>query len=53
LHAPLRPVSVNGGSVCPSWYDIKNFSFKATDEEAFSIKEINESLSILDENVKQ
>jgi phospholipase/carboxylesterase len=23
LHAPIRPVTINGGATCPSWYDIK------------------------------
>lgn len=24
LHAPIRPVTINGGAMCPSWYDIKS-----------------------------
>lgn len=23
LHAPIKPVTINGGATCPSWYDIK------------------------------
>ena len=26
LHAPLRPVTINGGSICTSWYDIRDLS---------------------------
>jgi predicted esterase len=26
LHAPIRPVTINDGVPCPSWYDIKSLS---------------------------
>ncbi len=32
-HAPERPVSVNGGFVMPSWYDIRHLDFAMDDRE--------------------
>jgi phospholipase/carboxylesterase len=32
-HAPLRAVTINGGYVMPSWYDIRTLDFLATDRE--------------------
>ena len=28
LHAPINPVTINGGAKMPSWYDIKSLGFK-------------------------
>ena len=32
-HAPARPVTINGGYVMPSWYDIRSLDFHARDRE--------------------
>lgn len=32
-HAPFRPVTVNGGYVMRSWYDIRHLDFEALDRE--------------------
>ena len=32
-HAPVRPVTINGGYRMPSWYDIRSLDFDATDRE--------------------
>lgn len=32
LHAPIRPVTINGGMKCPSWYDIKSLSANSSDK---------------------
>lgn len=53
IQAPSRKVTINGGAKFNSWYDIKDFSFTGKDEDKYSIKEINESLSIIEENIKQ
>ena len=29
LHAPVRPVTINGGDYMPSWYDIKVLGFSS------------------------
>lgn len=33
-HAPERPVTVNGGYVMPSWYDIRHLDFVSPDRES-------------------
>jgi phospholipase/carboxylesterase len=33
-HAPERPVTINGGYVMPSWYDIRNLDFLSTERES-------------------
>jgi hypothetical protein len=39
LQAPLRSVTINYGSKCNSWYDIKDLNDpNATDDEKYSIK---------------
>lgn len=30
LHAPIRPVTANGGMKMSSWYDIKTFDFSSS-----------------------
>jgi phospholipase/carboxylesterase len=32
-HAPRRPVTINGGVVMPSWYDIRHLNLQAPDRE--------------------
>jgi phospholipase/carboxylesterase len=32
-HAPMRPVTINGGYVMPSWYDIRTLDFTANERE--------------------
>lgn len=32
LHAPINPVTLNGGMKMPSWYDIKSLSFQEGNE---------------------
>ena len=45
LHAPIRPVTINGGSKMPSWYDIKVLGFSSKKEEdKCSLQEVKESL---------
>lgn len=44
LQAPKRPVTINGGNACNSWYDLKVLGGKATtQEDAVSMKEVKES----------
>lgn len=33
-NAPIRPVTINGGSAMPAWYDIKSFDRTAGEDEA-------------------
>ncbi len=37
-HAPEQPVTINGGSVMPSWYDIKSLGRGADREDAADIR---------------
>ncbi|PBK68615.1 Phospholipase/carboxylesterase [Armillaria solidipes] len=45
-HAPVRPVTINGGRVMPAWYDITAFQANAAEDEPGMKKSI-ESLSEL------
>lgn len=38
-HAPMRPVTINGGHVMPAWYDIKSLARTADREDAGHIRE--------------
>jgi phospholipase/carboxylesterase len=51
LHAPQRRVTINGGSVFNSWYDIRSFAGSGKDEERYNLEEIKDSLAIIDQNV--
>jgi hypothetical protein len=51
LQAPARKVTINSGGVYNSWYDIKSLAGFGVDDDRYSIKEIKESLMILDKNV--
>lgn len=51
LHAPFRPVSINGGIPFTSWYDIRNLSGGGKEEERFNFDEVRESLAIIDKHV--
>lgn len=52
LHAPIRPVTINGGAICPSWYDIRTLAGGVGSEsERYSLDEVKESLGIIDKHV--
>lgn len=42
LHAPIKPVTVNGGAEMPSWYDFKMFSFddKIDEDKRCSLSDV-------------
>ena len=51
LHAPFRPVTINGGIPFTSWYDIRDLSGVGKEEERFNFEEVRESLGIIDQHV--
>lgn len=57
LNAPMRKVTINGGMLCSSWYDIKTFDPQklATlpDEKIFSVGEIEDSHKIVNKCVQE
>lgn len=52
LNAPIRKVTINGGAKCNSWYDIRSLGATGSDEDRFSLQEVNDSLAIIDNKVK-
>ena len=53
IQAPVRPVTINGGAPCTSWYDITSLDFKGVEKERYSLPQLNESLQILSQHVKE
>jgi hypothetical protein len=55
LHAPIQPVTINGGMKMPSWYDIKVLNFEGgenDEDKRCSLNQVKESLAILDRKVE-
>ncbi len=47
-HAPQRPVTINGGYVMPSWYDIRHLDFQSAGrEDEADIKASSEAVAAL------
>ncbi len=38
-HAPVRPISVNGGAAMRAWYDISSIDFESREQDSVGIKE--------------
>jgi len=38
-HAPVRPITINGGMAMPGWYDITSLEFDSRQEDEAGIKE--------------
>jgi len=53
LHAPIRPVTINGGMKMSSWYDIKHLANHGSEEDRYSMSEIRESLNTIDKYVEE
>ena len=53
LHAPIRPVTINGGMTMPSWYDIREMSKSIPEEIRYNIDEVKESFQTLDKYVAE
>ena len=52
LHAPIQPVTINGGMSMPSWYDIKTLGFdQKRDEDKCSLDQVKSSMEILNKKV--
>ena len=47
LQAPNRPVTINGGAPCNSWYDIKSFGPGSKEEDRLSYDEIKASYNTI------
>jgi len=43
-HAPMRPVTINGGHVMPAWYDIKTLARTAEREDRTHIREAEKTI---------
>lgn len=55
LQAPQRKVTINGGMVSTSWYDMKTFDpsqFSKPDRDLFSLEEMEDSRGIVDKYVR-
>ena len=52
LNAPRRRVTINGGMISTSWYDIYNLSSGCNAEDRFSVEEVNDSLKIIEGHVQ-
>ena len=53
LHAPQRPVTINGGMPFNSWCDIKKWSLDSSEDERYNIDELREGLQELEDRVQQ
>ncbi|KAL4512888.1 hypothetical protein ABPG72_017573 [Tetrahymena utriculariae] len=54
LTAPERPVTVNGGYVCNSWYDIKSLDKNTMKEEdLYSVSEVKDSYEIIQKTIDE
>ena len=46
-HAPVRPITVNGGAAMRAWYDIDSIDFEGRDHDAAGIRESAEAVGAL------
>ena len=46
-HAPVRPITVNGGAAMRGWYDITSIDFESREQDAEGIKESANSIDLL------
>jgi phospholipase/carboxylesterase len=53
LHAPIRPVTINGGATMPSWYDICELSAGGNEKQKYDFEQINQSISTIDKYVTE
>ena len=49
-HAPVRPISVNGGAAMRAWYDISSIDFEEREQDARGIRESSAAIVDLIEN---
>jgi len=49
-HAPVRPISVNGGAAMRAWYDISSVDFEERQQDSTGIKESAQAVEDLIEN---
>ena len=49
-HAPVRPISVNGGAAMRAWYDISSIDFEEREQDAEGIRESASAIVDLIEN---
>jgi phospholipase/carboxylesterase len=52
LHAPQRKVTINGGALDNSWYDIRSLGATGSDQDRFNLEEVKDSMAIIDSKVK-
>ena len=52
-HAPVRPVTLNGGMSMRAWYDIRQLSGSFNDEDETGIRESEKAICALIENEKK
>lgn len=46
-HAPIRPITINGGATMRGWYDISSLDFGSREQDAAGIKESAEHVNAL------
>lgn len=49
-HAPVRPITVNGGAAMRSWYDISSLDFETRQQDSEGIKESAQAIEDLIDN---